>query len=279
MSLAENWHVSELKDPVKDRLFAELRIFRKGAGEPTHDRLDGLFELTEALGEGIIERAFEALGRYYDERGTDPETDIGAYFYLAGWGVGLDSIDQRRTRYAETLHCDVSTAWRRAERGLKQLRALIRDRAEKSRPWAMVSVFQSGERFHPFLDFNLSYESWRPPRVQVNGDDLGDLDFHLHRDPENETRYVSRIVLPEYDLNLTAGFRMPMATVRVSWAMPVWPIWNTMAWTADPRIISRMRTFRERAVEVTLEWWSATSAAAGGGLAHDNGIWASRGRA
>lgn len=274
--MAENWHVSQIKDPVRDRLFAELRAFRKGSGHPTPDRLDDLFDLTEALGEGVIERAFEALQRYYEERGTDPETDIGAYFYLAGWEVGLDSIDQRRTRYAATFHCDISTAWRRAERGLKQLRAVIRDNAERFRPWAIVSVFQSGEKFHPLLDFNLSYESWRPPVVRVNGEMVDDIDFHLHRDPEDDTRYTSRIIMPEYPLDLNAGFAQSMATIRVTWAMPAWPVWNAVAWTADPRIVTRLRTFRQRAVEVSLEWWSRAPANETRDLARDHGVWAER---
>ncbi|WP_459976070.1 hypothetical protein, partial [Nocardioides pyridinolyticus] len=93
--------MATLVDPGMNALIADLRTFRKGEGHPDSDRMHGLFDLTEALGEGISERAFEALGRYYQQHGRNPETDIGSYFYLAGWGVGGHSIDQRRRKYRD----------------------------------------------------------------------------------------------------------------------------------------------------------------------------------
>lgn len=245
-----------LIDPGKDALLDDLRVFRRGTGHPTAARMNDLFDLTEALGEGVIERAFAALERYYEQHGTDPETDIGAYFYLAGWGSGEATIDQRRYRYRDRFYCDISTAWRRSERGMKRLAALIRDHAEHSRPWAVVSVFQTGETFQAFLDFNLGHESWRPPVVQLNGEEIQGLDFHLHvagdDDPQRQgpgTRYTSRIILPETPLDPRAEPGELLGRVRVIWNMPVWPVWQTVAWTTNPNIYVRMRTFRERAVE------------------------------
>ena len=58
--------------------------------------------------------------------------------------------------------------------------------------------------------------------------------------------------------------------------MPVWPVWSVFAWTADPRIAVRLRTFRERAVEVSLQWWRHDKATAMDGLVTDGAIWAER---
>jgi hypothetical protein len=265
----------ELKDPTLDAIVRELVIFRKGEGHPTVARMTGLFYLNEALGEGIPERAFTALGRLYEKYGTDPESAIGAYFYLSGWGVGLDSVDKRRYLYRDEFLRDISTPLRRSKRGMRELAMIIRDGDERSRPWAVVSIFQSGDRFQPFLDFNLGYESWQPPMVFVSGEEVH-VDFHLHRDPSNETRYAQRVVLPECGLDLGVPFGGQMGAVRVVWPMPVWPVWNLVAWVADPRIMTRLRTFRQRAVEASLEWSQGTRPSKTSGLVSDGAIWSER---
>lgn len=264
------------KDPARDEIWKELRIFRKGDGIPAANRLAGLFYLTEALGDGIQERAFDELSRYHQGLGQDPLSDIGAFFYLSGWTVGLGTVDERRKRYLEEhFASDVSTPWRRSERGITELATLIRDRAESHRPWAFVSIFQSGGTFQPVLDFNMSYESWQPPEVFIDHEPIP-LDFHVHRDSNKHGRFTRRIVLPESPLRTDVGFAEAMATVRVRWPMPVWPTWSLLSWTADPRIMTHMRTFRERAVEVSLQWWRQTRANETHGLVTDGAIWAER---
>lgn len=251
--------MAQPKDPRREALVQDLRSFRKGVGVPSPERLDGLFDLVDALGDGIVERAFGELDRYYREHGQDPLSAIGAFFYLSGWGVGLDSVNQRRSVYVQQYPCDESTAWRRAQRGLQQLATLIRDGDERQRPWAFVAIFQSGPRFHPIIQFNLAYESWRPPLIQINGEEVP-FDFVLHRDPSEPDRFLHRVILPEYPLNLEAGLSEPMAIVRVTWAMPVWPVWSLSNWVADPRISMMMRTFRDRAVEVSIHWRESVTA-------------------
>ncbi|MBD8467084.1 hypothetical protein IFU30_12470 [Plantibacter sp. CFBP 8798] len=266
----------ELKDPTLDAIVRELVIFRKGEGHPTVARMSGLFYLNEALGEGIPERAFTALERLYERYGTDPESAIGAYFYLAGWGVGLDSVDKRRYRYREEFLRDISTPLRRSKRGMAELAAIIRDGDEKSRPWAVVSIFQSGNSFQPVLDFNMGYESWNAPTVTLCGEEVP-IDFHLHGATPSADRFSRRIVLAETALDLDKAFGEQMGSLRVIWPMPVWPVWNLVSWTADPRILTRMRTFRQRAVDVSLEWWSHMPPNESGGLVSDGLIWTERG--
>lgn len=267
--------MADVKDPIRDALISELRAYRKGAGFPGAERFTNLYYLTEILGDGILERAFAEMTRLYDEHGDDPRSAIGAYFYLAGWTIGLDTVDDRRNLYAVTYRCDISTALRRSERGIRELSTLIRDQDESHRPWAFISIFQSGNTFQPFLDFNLGYESWQTPVVHLNGEPLK-IDFRVHRDPETEHRVTSRIILPESPLKLNVAFGEQMAVLRVLWPMPVWPVWNLVSWTADPRILTRMRTFRRRAVEVSIEWWRKTPPGQVEGLVGDGAIWAER---
>lgn len=265
----------ELKDPARDELVRELRAFRKGTGAPTAVRMTGLFYLNEALGEGVPERAFEELNRLYEQHGQDPETSIGAFFYLSGWGIGLTSVDQRRAAYRDAYFADISTAWRRSERGIAELVTLIRDRGESHRPWAFVSIFQHRNTFQPFLDFNLGYESWQKPVVFLDEEEM-EIDFHVHQYPETQHRYTRRIVLPESPLNLDVGFAEPMARLSIAWNMPIWPVWSVASWTADPRILTHLRTFRQRAVEVSLQWWRKTPPDQVDGLVSDGAIWAER---
>lgn len=264
-----------LKDPVRDELLTELKIFRRGSGEPSVTRLEGLYYLTEILGEGSPERAYEELEVLAQKHGTDPQTDMGAFFFLSGRGSGLESVNQRRELYRDTYFADISTAWRRSERGMGELVTIIRDRDETHRPWAFISIFQSHNKFQPFLDFNMGYESWQKPRVYINDEEI-EIDFHLHQDPVDQHRYTRRIIIDEQPLDLTAGFAEPMAVVRVSWRMPVWPVWSLASWTADPRIMTHMRTFKDRAVEITLQWWRETPALDIQGLVGDGAIWAER---
>lgn len=143
--------------------------------------------------------------------------------------------------------------YRRSQRGINQLATIIRDQSEQSRPWAFVSIFQSKDTFQPVLDFNLGRESWQPPEVFIDGEEVP-VDFHLHENKDSPGRYTRRMVLPESRLDLDVGFADTMAVVRVHWPMPVWPVWSVLSWTADPRIMTHLRTFRQRAVEVRLQW-------------------------
>lgn len=266
----------ELIDPTRDELLRELRLFRRGDGVPSVARMTQLFFLVEILGDGVPERAFQELEVIYRDHGLDPLTSIGAYFYLSGWGVGLGSVDQRRHQYVTSHYAaDVSTPWRRSERGLKELVGLIRDRDEHRRPWAFVSIFQSGNVFQPVIDFNLGYESWQRPSVFLNGDEVP-FDFVMHRNSVSEHRFNRRLVMEEAPLNLDVGFADRMAVIRVHWPMPVWPVWSVASWTADPRIMTQLRTFRQRAVEVSLQWWRREQASAIEPLVGDGAIWAER---
>jgi len=245
--------VADLKDPTRDRLLNELRAMRRMPGLPMIDRLSGQNELIEALGYGDVERAWARLQRLRDEHGGDPQTDIGTYFYLAGWDIGRDTLDQRIKQYANHFGCDERTARRRGDRGADKLATLIRDQAETNRPWGLITLFQSAK-----VDFivrlMMTYESWRPAEIRINGEDVSDPVFTLHKNPDVTGGYYHQLIAEAVPLGTSAGENGTMASIVVHWPMPVWPTWQTAAYIADQRIVTRTRTYRDRGVEMRLEW-------------------------
>lgn len=246
--------MATLKDPVRDRLVNELRAIRRMPDSPTIERLSGQSELIEALGMGDLERAWARLERLRQEYGADPETDIGAFFYLAGWGIGGDNLDQRKSLYAKDFHCDERTALRRGDRGATKLADIIRDRAETNRPWGFISVFQSGATVDFVVRLMMAYESWRSAEIRINGSDVSEPTFTLHPNPDVVGGYYYQLVVEAVQLRTSPEQQSSMASIVVHWPMPVWPTWQTMTHVADPRIWLRTRTFRDRGIEVWLEW-------------------------
>ncbi|MCA4996806.1 hypothetical protein HWD35_18990 [Tsukamurella tyrosinosolvens] len=261
------------KDIVRDRLREELRAIRRSPGLPSIDRIAGQDTLVDVLGDGDLVRAWVQLGRLYDDHGKDPETDIGAYFYLAGWEVGLNTVERRATRYAEQFAVDERTAIRRADRGLRTLADLVRDLDETARPWGLITLFQSGPTVDVIVRLMLAYESWRPAVIQVNGDDISDPDFTLHRDQQVVGGYYHQIVLKKLPLNLDVVRFEPMLSVRVHWPMPIWPTWQARWYIADRRLAAHARTFRDRTFEMQLEWTQDEAVQAAPPLARDERVW------
>lgn len=260
-----------LTDPVRDRLREELRAVRRMSGLPDVGRLAGKDHLIEALGEGDVARAWARLLRIHDEHGSDPATDIGAYFYLAGWDVGRETVDQRAKQYADTFHVTERTAIRRGDRGIANLAVLIRDTDETARPWGLITLFQSGNTVDVIVRLMLAFESWRPATIRINGNDRSDPDFTIHRDQAVTGGFYHQLVLEKLPLNVGAAQFEPMVSVVVHWPMPVWPTWQTRLYVADGRIAGYARTFRDRGFEVRLEWTreKAVRALRAKGLAKD----------
>lgn len=265
--------MAALKDPVRDALLAELRALRKMPGLPAIDRLAGKVELIEALGYGDFERAWHRLLRLREEHGGDPETDIGAYFYLSGWDMGRDTLNQRIALYAAEFSCDERTGLRRGDRGAAKLAAIIRDRAETNRPWGLITVFQSGDKADFIVRLMMAYESWRPAEIRVNGRDIAEPTFTLHKNPDVMGGYYYQLIAEAVPLDTSVGRGGTVASLVVHWPMPVWPTWQTAAYVADPRIIARTRTYRDRGVNVGLEWTQSEASARCPALATDRNIW------
>lgn len=266
-----------LRDAVLDALVLDLREMRRRPGLPSVVRLEGLDQLVDVLGGGNVERTWESIERLRRDHGQDAESAVGAFFFTAGWAIGLDTLDQRLTVYAERYHVDPQTARRRSDRGIRVVAQQIRDGAELARPWGVISVFQSGDAAQVVLDFHLAFETLRPPVIHLNGDVVETAPFRPTPDPHDEGGFWFRLVLPECSLDLDVGFAQEMLKVRVDWAMPIWPTWQVLSWTADPRLMTRLRTFRARAAEMTIEWWRHPRPAEEPALVRDRAIWTARG--
>jgi hypothetical protein len=223
------------------------------AGHPSIDRLSGQNDLVEALGYGDVERAWARFHRLRDEHGRDPQTDIGAYFYLAGWEIGRDTLDQRIMQYANEFPCNKRTALRRGDRGAVKLATLIRDQAETNRPWGLITVFQSGAKADFIVRLMMAYESWRPAEIRVNGNDVSDPTFTLHKNPDVTGGYYHQLIAESVALDTSVSQGGTMASIVVHWPMPVWPTWQTVANIGDQRLLVRTRTYRDRGVELRLE--------------------------
>lgn len=238
-------------DPYRQEIVRELRVFRKGAGEPGTNRMASLFYLTEALGEGVPERAFAELGRLRERFGRDPLDPIGAYFFLAGWGVGLGTVDERRRLYVQRHYAgDISTPWRRAEKGIVELLALIRDRDESHRPIASIDIIPGGLSFQTALGFEYAPAPWTKPRVYINGEEY-DLDRYVNTkfDGGNMGR---QFILPFVPLDASVGALDSMGTVRVTWQTATWPVWSVVSSLDDRRMFTQTRTFAHRSIEVSI---------------------------
>lgn len=242
-----------LKDPVHDALLADLRAIRKMPGHPSIERLNGQSELIEALGMGDLDRAWHRFEQLRGEHGTDPKTDIGAYFYLAGHEVGRDSLEQRITKYASVFACDERTARRRGDRGATKLATIIRDRSERNRPWGLITVFQTGDKVDFIVRLMMAYESWRPAEIRLNGQDISEPVFLLHKNPDVAGGYYHQLIAEAVPLDMAVGSGGTMASLVVHWPMPVWPTWQTLNHVANREVRAWTRTFRDRAIEVRLE--------------------------
>lgn len=265
--------MADLKDPVRDGLVRELRVIRRMGGLPAVERLTGHTELIEALGNGDVARAWARLERLRVEDGTDPETDVGAYFYLAGWDVGRSTLDQRIAQYADQFCCDARTARRRGDRGAVKLAIIIRDRAETNRPWGLITLFQSGSKVDFIVRLMMAYESWRPAEIRLNEHDISEPAFTLHRSPDVTGGYFHQLIAEGIALNTSVRKGDTMASLVVHWPMPVWPTWQTSAYVADQRLIVRTRTYRDRGISINLEWSQKVSALKSAALAADDRRW------
>ncbi|MEV7757839.1 hypothetical protein AB0O16_07575 [Microbacterium sp. NPDC089180] len=253
----------EPTDPYRQDIARELRAFRKGLGEPGADRLASLFYLTEALGEGEPERAFEELGRLREQFGRDPMTAIGAFFFLSGWGVGLGSVDERRHLYVRRYYAgDVSTPWRRAEKGIAELVALIRNRDESHRPTAFIGVIPGDRSFQIALGFDSAAVDWIEPQVYVNGEAY-DLNLHVNKELDGKGKFGRQFVLPFVPLDTSVGSFDSMGNVRVTWRAKVWPVWSVFSWLDDPRMVPHTRTFANKSIEVSIRLYAIDGLPAG----------------
>jgi hypothetical protein len=248
-------------DPIVETLLIDLRRLRRMPGELGVGRFVELQVLTDFVGAGSIEQANSALVELQQLHGSDPESDVGAYFFTAGLNIGRSSLDQRLKQYAEQYSVDPRTALRRSDRGAVKLSTIIRHSLQYDRPWCRVVAVQSGPTFLFSIYIELDVNSdWRRPRVSMNGTRYHDVEFTLKGVETNRNRLSSLVRLPGQALDTSVGGSDPLVEIGVTWAMPIWPSYDVTAHLADNRLTARLITDPKGMAEIQLRW--ATEAAA-----------------
>lgn len=241
-------------EPLRDVIVADLLELRKQPGALRESRLTGLPHLTEYLGSGSEAQAYSELLRLRRRHGRETGTDIHAFFYTAGHGVGGQSLAQRLKRYAADFHVDDRTALRRSDRGVQALSYLIRDRNDYARPWGVLIALQSGSQV--LLDVGVyvwEYTSYRRPRVSVNGERLDGLAFDLDEYEPGKLRASEKIE----DLPLATSNEggKPLLEVVVQWPLPVWPLWMVSTHLCDIRLQDRLAVMPNGKAELDIRWY------------------------
>lgn len=261
-------------DLVRDEIADALRLLRRGPGELTPERVAAIPALIDHLGAGSTEMTYTSLMRIADEHGTDPRTDIGAFFYMSGWNHGGHSLEQRRSDYAEEFFVHDRTGLRRSDRGVYQLVDIIRDRFAWTNPVAYISAFQSGANLRVHLSLAIEEGTqFRDALILINEDDdylTDELDWVR----EERSKYIfSRARLPMLTLDTTKAADQPLIELQIHWEMPIWPIFELLTHFVDPRLMVHLRVHRRGVARIVVEWIHPRYALPDIALNEDGDVW------
>jgi len=245
-----------ISDPTRELLVAALRRLRRAPGAFNKQRVAADDALREWIGEGDLDQAWSVLAGLVERHQHDLDGDIHAYFTTCGWTMPGDTLDARLKGYAAKHHVDERTALRRSDRGAIKLAQVLRDHLLYDRPLARIYVYQDGSNVRSWVDVYIEKNGdWRRPRVYVNGQRLEQLTFNLNPS-RHMTGYLScSEPLPELKLDLATGKFEPLLSIRVIWAMPIWPAWDLTSHMVDERLFSRLTVDKEGSAEVRLYWF------------------------
>ncbi|MEI2826883.1 MAG: hypothetical protein V9F04_11085 [Dermatophilaceae bacterium] len=236
---------------------SELRRLRRMSGQWSIERLDGMNVLVDYCGHGNVHNAYHTLEALRKRHGSDPHSDIAAYFYTAGWKLGQATLDQRLHRYARKFHVVERTALRRSDRGASQIATLIRSVEMYDRPLGRLYCFQRGSVVSTKLYLIVERgASWRRPSVYLNGTKQPRQEWELHTSSMKEYLLEGR---EEYDL-VELDYSVPeleaLATIMVIWPMPVWPQWDVTTHILDNRLFAHTELSTSGRIEVHFKWWN-----------------------
>jgi hypothetical protein len=238
-------------DPLRREIEAELRVLRTKPIPLSLENIATSYALTDAIGRGSTERALSVLMDALAQHGSEPASDIRAYFETCGIGLGGESLNQRLEAYERAHFVDRRTGLRRSDRGANKLSVILRDAAALDRPWAklVVTEMDGGVTMGLLLDIPKSAQ-WRRPHVYINGKQV-EREFELHESKKGD-RFLS--AKERFD-------NMPLLAVEpgedefeahVFWIMPIWPVWGISASLRTPGLGSAFITERESGATVTL---------------------------
>lgn len=253
------------EDALRQELLAELRAFRRAQGAFGLERLALAELLTELVGQGSVEQAYTMLLDVLNREGKDAEGDIRAFFETAGLDTAGNNLDERLKTYAAVHFVDERTGLRRSDRGAERLSYILRDELNYERPWCNLIAVQDGN----FAVVDVSIEipehtQWRRPHVYINDVFQERRGFEL-RDSETHPMLVTgQERFATIELNVEADEDTALLEVRVVWVMPVWPVWQSGAHLADPRLYTKLVNNRDHSAELSIHWANAAAAASRG---------------
>lgn len=242
------------EDSIQQELLSDLRVLRRLEGEPNEFKMAGRHALVEQLGSGNIATAYKRLMSWADEAGSVSGTDIHAYFFTIGLGVGGYNLEDRLRRYAETFHVVHKTALRRSDRGLIALSHLIRDRSVEWRPSVYVWLTQSGPTVGLTATFfTVVGTEFRQPRVYMNGkhQELSKLKWVDDEPGTNMLKARHRILINLTDELPASG---QLITFHIWWVTEMHPTFELGTTLADSRLFPVMRVTHDNRASFEVEW-------------------------
>jgi hypothetical protein len=241
-------------DPLRRKIQAELRQLRRAPGMFGMERMATSAMLTDVVGRGSVERAYgalliDALVRH----GTDPESDIRAYFDTSGFQTLGDTLDARLTAYHEEHHVDQRTALRSSDRGAEKLSYILRDTLTIERPWGKIGVSEVDGLVIASVRVDVLHNAqWRNPHVHINGVFQEGCDWELHDSEASEFFATATEKFVNIPLRPATKVGDDEFKVQVFWVMPVWPIWAVSTNLKTPGLGSSFITERNSGATVTL---------------------------
>lgn len=242
------------EDSIQQELLADLRVLRRMEGEPDQARLTGRHALIEQLGSGSIKAAYKRLMALAEEAGSEVGSDIHAYYFTIGLGVGGLNLDDRLKRYAETHHVVTKTALRRSDRGLVALSHLIRDRSVVQRPEAYLWLTQDG----PIVGLTVTFwmiadTEFRQPGIYIDGkrQDLPKLEWSAFEPGTNLLKARHRVLVDLNDLERRSD---RLVNFHMWWITELLPTFELATTVADPRLFPLLRVSHDNRASAELKW-------------------------
>jgi len=245
------------RDELHRDLVRWLRALRRQPGLLAAERLAVSAPLISFIGNGSPVLAWNNLMALRKRYGTDPESDVGAFFYLSGWKIGGDSLEWRRNHYARRFACDDRTALRRADRGAATLATLIREEVNYDRPCGNVITYQDGNTASLLAIYRVrTGETFPVPRLSMDGTRWR-LDQLAESSDASMDGFVDRrLKVINIPLVRTREVSDPCVELGLVWTPSIWPYWELVGHCADPRLHWHFTVDRSGMLSVSLNWAS-----------------------
>lgn len=215
-------------------------------------RIATAFTITDFVGRGSVERAYGALLDALIRHGSEPESDIRAYFDTSGFQVEGETLDQRLKAYAAAHHVEQRTALRRSDRGAEKLSYILRDTLTIERPWGKLAVSEVDGLVVVGVQVDVPHNAqWRRPHVYINGVQH-EREFVLHDSDTSEFFATAKERFENIPLQAPDEPDGDEFEARVFWVMPVWPIWVVSTNLKTSGLGSSFITERNSGASVTL---------------------------